>query len=104
MISFSRTPKENRIVRQIAERALQGDRTGQRLDLEMDLIATHANGCPLDFAKLMAFDDFNFAHDINGIGRHLDRQTGKLLHCFVPRCARSCDATAALLKQMRRAA
>jgi hypothetical protein len=52
----------------------------------MDLTACHANGMPLDLEKLAGADDFNFAHDVFGIRRHLDRDTGTLQNCFVPRC------------------
>lgn len=62
---------------------------GKRLDHHMDLTACHANGCPLDFDKLSKFDDFNMAHDILLIERHIDRSTGKLGDCFLPRCAAS---------------
>ena len=48
-----------------------------RQSLAMDLSATHAK-MPLDFARLLAFDDFSFAHDIYGIRRHLNRTTGEL--------------------------
>lgn len=58
-----------------------------RMDCQMDLTATHANGCRLNLPKLLAFDDFNFSHDVFGIRRHLDRTTGKLGGCFLPRCA-----------------
>jgi hypothetical protein len=66
----------------------------QREDLQMDLLATHANGCPLDFEKLLRADDFNFSHDIHGIQRHLSRSTGKLGGCFLPRCAKPNEASA----------
>lgn len=56
--------------------------------LQMDIEATHCNGCPLDFDKLLKFDGFNFYHDIIGIRKHLDRQTGKLQNCFLPKCAK----------------
>jgi hypothetical protein len=55
----------------------------------LDLSTCNANGCPLDFEKLLSFPDFDFSHDISGIGRHINRETGKLEHCFLPRCARS---------------
>lgn len=58
-----------------------------RKDLEMDLSATHAT-CPLNFAKLLGADDFNFAHDIGGIIRHLNRETGELGDFFHPRRAK----------------
>lgn len=57
-------------------------------DWLMDLTAVHANGCPLRLAKLCEADDFNFLHDMYGIARHLDRDTGKLGGCFVPRFAK----------------
>jgi hypothetical protein len=59
------------------------------LSTEMDLCATHANGNPMDFEKLASADDFNLAHDVCGIARHLDRNTGKLENYFSPRCSRS---------------
>ncbi len=71
--------------RNIFERDLPKD---GRLHLRMDLVATHANGNPMDFAKLNAADDFTFGHDIRGIDRHIDRRTGKLLHHFIPRCSK----------------
>lgn len=58
-----------------------------RLSCEMDLCATHANGCPMDFDRLAAADDFNVAHDVFGIERHIDRRTGKLTGFFLPRFA-----------------
>lgn len=63
------------------------------MEMQMDLIATHANGCPLDFARLLKADDFNLLHDVLGIERHLDRDTGQLLHCFLPRFARKAQGS-----------
>ena len=54
----------------------------------MDLAACHANACPLDFKRMANADDFNLLHDVCGIGVHLDRETGKLTDCFLPRFAR----------------
>lgn len=62
---------------------------GSAMDLEMDLVACHANGTPLDLVKLATADDFNLAHDMLGIRRHLNRITGELDGRFLPRCARS---------------
>lgn len=55
------------------------------LSVMMDVTATHANGCPLRLADFADADEVNFAHDIGGIARHLDRETGKLGGCFLPR-------------------
>ena len=45
-------------------------------------------------AGMLAADDFNFGHDVFGIYRHLDRTTGKLMNCFVPRFAQRQSAAA----------
>ena len=58
-----------------------------RIDLEMDIVACHLNGCPLDLKKLLGADNFNLVHDVGGIRRHMNRTTGKLEDCFLPRCA-----------------
>ena len=57
------------------------------LDATMDIDACHSNGCPLKLHELLEADDFNFAHDAFGIRKHIDRTTGKLQDCFVPRYA-----------------
>ncbi|MFZ2470206.1 MAG: hypothetical protein WAW54_17595 [Parvibaculum sedimenti] len=38
--------------------------------------------------RLEAFDDFSFLHDVTGIARHLNRETGEMGGHFTPRCAR----------------
>ncbi len=57
----------------------------KKLDLMMDLEYTHGES-PLDFEKLLAFDDGNFAHDIIGIYENFNRETLKMDNCFSPRC------------------
>ena len=57
------------------------------MELNMDITATHVNGCLLKLTELLKADDFNFAHDVCGIQRHINRQTGKLEDCFLPRYA-----------------
>lgn len=57
----------------------------ERIHIMMDITATHLNGQPLRLADLLDSDDFNFAHDIAGIRKHLNRETGKLDGCFLPR-------------------
>lgn len=54
------------------------------LSLHMDLALCHQT-TPLDLEGLLRADDANFAHDIGGIVRHLDRETGLMKDCFVPR-------------------
>jgi hypothetical protein len=50
-----------------------------------DIDACHSNWCPLRLADLLAADDWNFAHDIQGIRDNLDPYTGKMLLPFLPR-------------------
>ena len=57
-----------------------------RLSLHMDLAAVNAT-CPMDGEKLLSFPDGDFAHDIVGINNNINRITGELQNCFVPRCA-----------------
>lgn len=91
IVSFDVAPALRVRAKEIATRAVElslkhGVRRDVR-DIQMDIIATHANGCPLDLDRLAAADDFNFAHDVFGIERHIDRATGKLTRCFLPRFA-----------------
>lgn len=91
MVKFADfTPDEEKAVKTIIQRtaAMVKDH-GKRLDrtsLYMDLSAAHAT-CPLNLAKLASADDFNLAHDVFGIMRHMNRTTGQLMDCFVPRAA-----------------
>lgn len=71
----------------IVRRALGFDDSYDYQELVMDVTATHANGCPLDLAALFAAEDFDFVHDVFGIYRNIDRETGKLKNCFRPRFA-----------------
>lgn len=96
MVSFEATKEERAAVRRIATRAVKVYAADgiiiDHTSTVMDLLATHANGCPLDFAKLESADEFNLAHDITGIANHLDRRTGKLTGYFLPRSARPAQA------------
>lgn len=58
-----------------------------RLSVTMDLSACHVNGCPLDLAGLLASSNGDFLHDVCGIIQHIDRKTGALRNCFLPRYA-----------------
>lgn len=58
------------------------------VDIEMSLTACHLNGCPLDLDKLLLADNAVLAHDVAGICNKIDRETGRLIDFFLPRCAR----------------
>lgn len=90
-VKLNGTKAEHLMAAKIATRAVKiakahGRKDIKQLDTTMDILATHLNGCPLDFQKLIDADDFNFIHDVFGIQRHLNRKTGKLKNCFLPRC------------------
>ena len=80
--------KDNALVGKIIARADKEEVVSDMTTLTMDLIAVHQNDCLLDFEKLLQADGFNFLHDIYGIGRHIDRQSGMLDNHFLPRCVK----------------
>jgi len=56
--------------------------------LDMETALKHEQNKGIDLDVLLRFDDGNFAHDVFGIHRHLNRETGELMDCFSPRCTR----------------
>ena len=88
MVRFDVTPNDAKVIRKIANRAVRQARDVCSVeDWAMDLTAVHTNGCRLRLRELLLADDFNFAHDLFGIRRHLDRQSGELDGRFLPRFA-----------------
>ena len=89
-VKFTTTAHEAKTIGKIVDRAKKLGlmrRGDDRLSIMMDLSATHANGCPMDFDRMLAADDLNFMHDYCGISRHIDRSTGELTGFFRPRFA-----------------
>ncbi len=89
-VNFNCSKKDSDLIQKIAERYYKenperGTLEDDKISFIMDITATHCNGTPLDLEKLLAADKFNFYHDIQGIQRHLNRDTGKLMNCFHPR-------------------
>jgi len=84
---FTASKFEMDLIAKIVKRAQTLDSGYITIDAMMDIEATHCSGNPLDLAKLLEFDDFNFSHDVFGIRRTLNRHTGKLTCCFSPRCS-----------------
>lgn len=88
-VEFARYSKaERKAAKHIARRAVRMfqrfDIPYRRRDIEMDLSAVHAK-TPLRLAELAKADDFNFAHDLGGIRANINRNTGELENCFMPR-------------------
>lgn len=90
-LNWSATKEEFEIICKIADRmedVAQAHIPINRMDFMMDVEAVHCNGCPLDLKKwLETPKTFNFWHDVAGITRHINRKTGRLKDCFVPRFA-----------------
>ena len=90
-INWSATKADYRAVDRVLARAEKlvakaGGTSQVPQDLAMDLIACHLNGTPMDWEALLVAPDFDFVHDVWGIHKHIDRETGRLGDCFLPRC------------------
>ncbi len=87
-IDWTVTREEAEAIRDISRRAIvEHPNTFRMLTLTMDLTACHCNGCPLRLIELSDAKDGDFIHDVGGISRHINRDTGELGDCFVPRYA-----------------
>lgn len=100
-VRFDCTKEDTLLICVIIDRAIDiminsSTRTMQRqvardLDVtsvHMDISACHCNGCPLLLKEWVECPSvLDFMHDFHGIRRHIDRETGKLLHHFRPRFA-----------------
>lgn len=87
MISFKTTKDEGDMIDLIVQRA----NVKNSFELLMDITACHVNACPLNLGELYAAKDSDFYHDLIGIVSHINRTTGKLEDCFVPRYARRAE-------------
>lgn len=91
-IKFTEDRAEQDIIDKIVDRALTfsdfANADFDKLDLVMDISAANASGCPLKLAELVEAKNFDFCHDIAGIVNNLDRNTGELKNCFLPRYAK----------------
>jgi hypothetical protein len=101
MINFKMDPRHVDLIMAVADRveALEalhrapGNRR-DRLSIVMDIAVVQNSETPLMLQELLDAADVDFAHDMFGIERHLDRDegsptAGQLLDCFLPRYARA---------------
>lgn len=81
--------KQYRQITDISKRAdaLLGGNKIDRVTLEMDMEAVSEH-TPIDFGKLLKCPKADFIHDICGIQKNINRNTGKLENCFSPRTAK----------------
>lgn len=85
MIKWKTKGNDGDLIEKIAVRALEMGLNEDKVEVMMDITAIHLNDVELDLQRLLEADDFNFAHDVNGIRGHIDIHTGKLRNCFLPR-------------------
>jgi len=52
------------------------------------LAVVHKNGTPLRFKDMLTASDFDLMHDVSGILKHINPDTGKLAGFFLPRFAK----------------
>lgn len=81
--------RDHRLISKIGHRAaelykLYGINSEPAIDFMLDIERME---CDLDLQALLDADEANFLHDIGGIRRHLNHQTGELQDCFWPRYA-----------------
>lgn len=87
------TSEEVDVAEQIASRAVDlykrhvSGKPIKKMEFVMDICACHLK-CPLDLFRLLCADDGNFSHDVFGIRKHMNRETGELQDCFLPRFAK----------------
>jgi hypothetical protein len=94
-VKFTNSKAKNEQIKRIVDRWFAALRVYNitpdydKLNVQMDLSAVVAQKqVRLDLDKLERFGDFDFAHDMSGIINCIDRKTGLLQHCFLPRAAR----------------
>ena len=87
--NFSLSQDDFRHVETILQRfeRIAGPLRSERAGVMMDLIACHNGACAIDFAAMARGNEIDLAHDVAGIFRHFDRETGELTECFTPRHA-----------------
>lgn len=89
MIDWNKTTREDvLLINRIAKRVVCIVPTLDLIQVQMDLEACHTCGCPLDLERMMQADQTNLVHDVGGINRHLNQETGELGDGFVPRFAK----------------
>ncbi len=91
-VSFECSAADHALVEIIIKRAIARDLIPRRQKTHhtMNLTAAHCNGCPLDLYRMATWErDFDIAHDLYALDKHVSRDTGKITDpFFVPRFAK----------------
>ncbi len=87
MINWTRISKKDTLaISHICKRAKRTHPEIDLMSLNMDIGAAHLD-CKIKLTELLDAQDGDFFHDVWGIQGHIDRETGKLTDCFLPRYA-----------------
>ena len=78
------TLADTKVISAIVKRAVAFNDEVDPMTANMDISAAHISR-PLNLRDLLASGDLNFTHDVFGIMRHINRETGELEDFFVPR-------------------
>ena len=73
---------------EIADRAIAFNPSYDKTVVVMDLLVLYDTGVKMRWEELLNAPALDFMHDINGINRHLNRNTYKLEDGFCPRYAK----------------
>lgn len=89
MIDWTKTTKKDgalihKIGVRAVKRALELGAEIDLLDMTMDISACHLSN-PLKLQELLDADNSNFCHDVFGIRKEVNRNTGELMNGFSPR-------------------
>ena len=77
-----------KIIGKIVNRAVTINPSYDKTTVMMDLLVIYETGVEMRWEELLNAPVFDFMYDINGINRHLNRNTYKLEDCFWPRYAK----------------
>lgn len=84
-MDFEISQEDRELIWAIARKIREEMPSINTITVMMDLTACHAKGCALDLERMLDAEVSELWHDIHGINRHLDRETGHLMGCFLPR-------------------
>ncbi len=84
-VNFNTTIEEDTTIAKITKRAKSLNPRINSMDVMMDLTAVHCNGCKLKLSELLNANNSDFIHDVAGITQNINRDTGGLTNCFLPR-------------------
>jgi len=89
MINWNKiSKKDTAIINKIVNRAItSGFAWDDKISLQMDITAAHI-ASKLKLKELFDADDFNFGHDIHGIQKNINRDSGEMENFFLPRFTR----------------